>query len=157
MLNGDSKLDLKSKSGRRAISSVISAIMLSAVVLAVGGSLWAFSQGAMTISSEDYAESVINMTDTISERFIIEHVYYDDPYLHIFVYNYGTVDIKVKIEVKGETCLGAGETWLEITSKEMKPYSPIVVLQPSPSPKEELNIKAYTKRGNNAYYKFIVP
>ncbi|MCW4050436.1 MAG: hypothetical protein NWE89_11950, partial [Candidatus Bathyarchaeota archaeon] len=69
----------KSTSRSRALSAVISAIILSAVVMAVGGAIWAFSQGAMTITAEDYAEAVINMTDVISERFIIEMVSYDKP------------------------------------------------------------------------------
>ena len=145
---------------RRAFSTVLSVLIISAVVLAVGGGIWAFSQSAMIISSEGYAESVMNMTDTISERFIIEHVYYryvdNFPELHVFVYNYGTVDIEVKVEVKGDPCLGFGETWLEITSKEMRSY-PTIILLSSPLQREELNIKAYTKRGNDAYYKFIVP
>ena len=84
---------------RRAIAPVISALILSAVVLTVGGIVWAFSQGAMTISAEDYAESVIEMTDTTSERFIIEHVAYVSPDLKVWIYNYGSVDIDVKIEV----------------------------------------------------------
>jgi len=153
-------LSLRRTCGRRAVSSVLSALLLSAVVIAVGGSIWAFSQGAMTITAEDYAENVINMTDTISERFIIEQVYYkyveDVPELHVFVYNYGTVDIKVKVEVKGETCPAAEEEWIEIPSKEMMPF-PNIILETIPLPKEELNIKAYTKRGNNVYYRYLVP
>jgi len=147
----------KSTSRSRAFSLVISAIILSAVVLAVGGAVWAFSQGFMTITAEDYAEAVINMTDTISERFIIEHVYYVDvPELHVFVYNYGAVDIEVKVEVKGETCLGAGEAWIEIPSKEMM-HVPPIDLDIIPLLKEELNIKVYTRRGNNVYYRYLVP
>ena len=144
---------------RRAISPVISAVILSAVVLTVGGVLWAFSQGTMTITAEDYAESVIEMTDTISERFIIEHVYYEldvVPKLHVFVYNYGIVDIEIKVEVKGKTYPVAEEQWIEIPSKEMKPF-PTITLETTPSPKEELTIKAYTKRGNNAYCRYLVP
>lgn len=89
--------------GRRGISPVISAVILSAIVLTIGGVLWAFSQSAMTISAEDYAHSVINMTDTISERFIIEHVAYidSDSNLKVWIYNYGSVNIDVKIEVGG--------------------------------------------------------
>ena len=144
---------------RRAITPVVSALILSAVVLTIGGVVWAFSQGAMTISSEDYAESVIEMTDTISERFIIEHVYYEldvVPELHVFVYNYGAVDIEVKVEVKGETYPDAEETWIEIPSKEMIPF-PNIDLGTIPLSKEELNIRAYTRRGNNAYYRYLVP
>lgn len=145
---------------RRAISPVISALILSAVVLTVGGVVWTFSQGAMTISAEDYAESVIDMTETISERFIIEHVYYEYvdevPELYVFVYNYGTVDIEVKVEVKGGTYPAAEETWIEIPSKEMIPF-PTIDLGTIPSSKEELNIRIYTRRENNAYYRYLVP
>ena len=145
--------------GRRAITPVVSALILSAVVLTIGGVVWAFSQGAMTISAEDYAGSVIEMTDTISERFIIEHVYYEldvVPELHVFVYNYGTVAIEVKVEVKGKTYPDTTEAWIEIPSKEMIPF-PTIDLETIPLQKEELNIKTYTKRGNNAYYRYLVP
>ena len=218
----------RSVSRSRAISPVISAIIISAVVIAVGGAVWAFSQGAMTITAEDYAEAVINMTDTISERFIIEMVWYgsdsatdeevgpgdgtkifeldfypvvtssetirlgEDPQLDddgsaytlvdatglitfldapadgvaikadykyivnplgVWIFNYGTVDIKVKVQVKDITCPEAEDAWKEIPSKGME-YFPIAL---EIIPKEELTIKAYTKRGNNVYSKYIVP
>jgi len=141
---------------RRAFSTVLSVLIISAVVLAVGGGIWAFSQSAMTISSEDYAESVINMTDTISERFIVEQVFYypDTNILRIWIFNYGTVDIEVKVQVKDIICPSAEDEWIEIPSKDMKPFPTINL---DASSREELNIKAYTKRGNNAYYKFFVP
>jgi len=148
---------------RRAISPVISALILSAAVLTVGAAVWAYSQGAMTINAEYYAESVINMTDTISERFIIEHVCYKDVYyedvgyvteLHVFVYNYGTVDIEVRVEVNGVTYPVDEEVWLKLPSKEMELYQTIPL---DPIWGEELNIKAYTRRENNVYYKYQVP
>jgi len=137
-------------SRRRGISPVISAIIISAVVLSVGGAVWAFSQGAMTITAEDYAESVINMTHTISERFIIEQVSYDETYLHVWVYNYGDVDIEFKIEI-GETTY---TDWDDLASKDMKQVEQILF---SASQGVELNIRMYSRRGNDAYYKFIVP
>ena len=136
--------------GRRALSQAISAVILSAVVIAVGGAIWAYSQGAMTITAEDYVESVINMTDIISERFIIEQVSYDVTYLHIWVYNYGDVDLEFKIQV-GEVTY---TDWVDLASKDMFPVAPIVFSAVSG---DDLNIKAYSRRGNNAYYRFIVP
>lgn len=137
--------------GRQAFSQVISAIILSAVVIAVGGAIWAYSQGAMIIIGEDYAEAVINMTETISERFIIEHVGYvssiDD--LHIWVFNYGDVDIEFKVEVETETW---PEDWIDLASKDMVPVRLKVF-----SSEVELNIRIYSRRGNDAYYRFIVP
>lgn len=220
----------RSASRSRAFSPVISIVILSAVVLAVGGAIWAYSQGAMTITAEDYAEDVIEMTDIISERFIIEMVWYDsvsvtaeevgagdasttvfyldyfpvvtgsetiyvdeseqiqgedEDYtidyaageitfttipginleitadykyiinpLNVWVYNYGTVDIEVKVQVKDEIRPEAEDDWLEIPSKDMVQFPSINLDVIS---KEELNIKAYTKRGNNAYYRYLVP
>jgi len=146
---------------KKAISPVISALILSAVVLTVGGAMWSFSQGAMTITAEDYAESVINMTDTISERFIIEHVYYEeltepaDTMLHVFVYNYGTVDIEVKVEIKEDAIYPIEEkVWIKIPSKEMMPIPIPFTLDPE---EKELNIRAYTRRENSVYYRYLVP
>ena len=144
---------------RKAISPVISALILSAAVLTVGGAVWAFSQSAMTITAEDYAEARINMTDTISERFIIEHVYYEYdtvPVLHVFVYNYGMVDIEVRAEVKDIDYPDDEKMWIKIPSKEMVPF-PIIDLVTTPESDDELNIKVYTRRENSVYYNYIVP
>ena len=277
---------------RRAISPVISAVILSAAVIAIGGTVWFYSQGAMAVTAEDYVEGVVKMTDVISERFIIEMVWYDsvsvtveeigdggetfnfdyfpvvagsetiylaitgeivgpggapttkinldydnvvlgfqtiyadlveltegemedytiaddeitwvtdqtgkditadyqcilddtadytldDPTgvitlsvvapggavitadytyiinpLNVWIFNYGTVGIEVKVQVKGVTCPVAEDDWIEIPSNSMVHFPPINLDVIS---KEELNINAYTKRGNNAYYKYIVP
>ena len=104
----------------------------------------------MTITAEDYAESVINMTDTISERFIIEQVCYDSGYLYVWVYNYGNVDIEFKIQV-GEVTY---TNWDDLASKDMKPVDQILF---TASPGDELNIKAYSRRGNDVYYRFVIP
>jgi len=143
-------MGLKSTCSRRAVSSVLSALLLSAVVIAVGGSIWAFSQGAMTITAEDYVESVINMTDTISERFIIEHVGYVSVNLSVWVFNYGDVDIEFKVEVGNNTWPA---DWRGLASKDMvrvglDGFSPV---------SGEWNIRVYSRRGNDAHYRFIVP
>ena len=144
-------MGLKSTYSRRAVSSVISAVILSAVTLAVGGGIWAFSQGAMTITAEDYAENVINMTDTISERFIIEQVGYVINDLHVWVFNYGDVDIEFKVEVGVDTW---PEDWRGLASKDMVS---VTLDGFSPDSGVELNIRMYSRRGNDAYYRFIVP
>jgi len=136
---------------RRAITPVISAVVLTAVVLTLGGVIWAFSQGTMTISAEDYAESVIEMTDTISERFIVEHVAYIDTNLKIWIYNYGSVDIEVKIQVGSDTY---SNEWREISRGG---FSDVEFLDYPADSGDELVIRAYTRRENNAYYRFIVP
>ena len=147
---------------RLALTPVISALILSASVLVVGGAVWGFSQSAMTISAEDYAASMINMSETISERFIIEHVYYEeitvpelDTVLHVFVYNYGSVDIEVKIQVENEggIVIPYGDL-ISIMAEGFAELSPISYTATSG---DNLVITAYTRRGNSVYYRYIVP
>jgi len=107
----------------------------------------------MTITAEDYAEGVINMTDTISERFIIEHVNHSVTELSVWIYNYGDVDIEVKIQYESVTEPAGSDNWIEVASKDLKHFK-IMGFDSAP---RELNIKVYSKRGNNAYYKYIVP
>jgi hypothetical protein len=128
-------------------------VILSSVVLAVGSVIWAFSQGAMTITAEDYAEAVIDMTDTISERFIIEHVNHSATKLSVWIYNYGDVDIEVKIQYEAVTEPSGSDNWIEIASKDIKH----IKIMDFDSSSRELNIKIYSKRGNNAFYRYILP
>ena len=144
----------RTSNSRKAYSAVIAAVILSAVVIAVGGGIWAYSQGAMAITSHDYADSVIAMIDTISERFIIEHAYHDGENISIFVFNYGEVDIEVKVNVKDVTYPSDQYSWVEIPSNEMVPF-PLIALDADPG--ETLSIRAYTRRGNNAFHRYLVP
>ena len=140
---------------RRGISPVISALILSAAVLTIGGILWAFSQSAMTISAEDYAESVIEMTDTISERFIIEHVYYVDAVLelHVFVYNYGEVDIVVDVYAD----VNEGESGSSMNYEIPSGAFETAKISLAHSSGKEVAIKGASRRGNNVYYRYIMP
>jgi len=118
--------------------------------MSIGGVVWFFSQGSMTITSEDYAESLMNMTDVISERFIVEHASYDGNYLHVWVFNYGDIEIEIKVQVGGVT----SESWTDVAPGEMKPIDPI--LFPATAG-DILYIRMYSGRGNNANYRYLVP
>ncbi len=111
----------------------------------------------MTISAENYAASMINMSDTISERFIIEHVAYIDNDPKVWIYNYGEVDIEVKIEVKNDvesvTYPSDPKIWILMSAGGFED----VVFLGYPPVSGELVIKAYTRRGNSVYYTYIVP
>lgn len=140
--------------GRRAISSVISAVILSAAVLTIGGAVWAYSQSAMTITAEDYAESVINMTDTISERFIVEHVAYVGSDLKVWLFNYGKVGIEVKIQVGSVIYPLDPKVWMKMTAGGFTEVPPLSYTAVSG---DELVIMACTRRGNSVYYRYLVP
>ena len=138
---------------RRAFSPVLSAIIISAVVLAVGGAIWAFSQGAMTIAAEDYAEAVINMTDTISERFIVEQVCYIETTLSIWIYNYGQVDIVVDVYADVDEGESGSSMNHDIPSGAFE-KAEINLVQLSG---KEVAIKVISRRDNNAFYRYIMP
>ena len=105
----------------------------------------------MTLVAEDYAEDMIELTDTISERFIIEQVGYVSSELSVWVFNYGTVDIDFKVEVGVVTW---PEDWIGLGSKELVRVG---LDGFSPVSGAELSIKTYSRRGNDAFYRFIVP
>jgi len=143
---------------RRAISPVISVIMLSVVVLAVGGAIWSFSQGAMTITAEDYVEAMVNMTDTISERFIVENVVYDTTtdILSIWVFNYGDVDIVVDVYAEVDEGESGSRKNYEIPSGAFKTAEINEITLVNSSGKE-VAIKIVSRRGNNAFYRYVMP
>ncbi len=104
----------------------------------------------MIITAEDYAESVINMTDTISERFIVEQVIYD-PYtgnLSIWVFNYGDIDIEVNVTYPGNSV-----SWRKVSSKHLEEISFRFI----PGSETEVGIKVESRRENDAYYRFVMP
>ncbi len=145
---------------RLALSPVISALILSASVLVVGGAVWGFSQGAMTISAEDYAAASINMSETISERFIVEHVAYNPEELTeltVWIYNYGKVaiEVKIKVEKNGETVIAFDDwPWTALSATDFKELDPFTF---TASSSDTLTITATTRRGNSVYYTYIVP
>jgi len=140
-------LNEKSTSRSRAFSPVISAVILSAVVMAVGGTIWAYSQGAMTITANDYAEEVIDTTDTICERFIVEHVNHSEMELSVWIYNYGDVDIEVTI-----TNPEIDNDWEKVASGELKKIDIAYAI-----PGTEVGINVKSRRDNDVYYRYVVP
>ena len=138
----------RSASRSRAFSPVISVVIISAIVIAIGGAIWAFSQGAMTITAEDYAEAVINMTDTICERFIIEHVNNSLTELSIWIYNYGDVDIEVNVTYPENT-----NGWEKVFSEELKRIDIEYVAVSG----TEVGIKVESRRENDVYYRYFAP
>ncbi|GAI75952.1 unnamed protein product, partial [marine sediment metagenome] len=60
------------------------------------------------------------------------------------------VNIEFKIQVVEITYTD----WIDLASKDMIPVEPIEF---SANSGDELNIKSYSRRGNNAYYRYLVP
>ncbi len=150
---------------RRGLTPVISTIIISAVVIAVGGAVWAYSQGASTVIANDYVNGTLDLMNEVIERFIVEHVSNSSngDVLYIWVYNYGDVDIVVDVYANATHFINA--TYSNFTFCSDLNYSIAaegvikIELSFSSCPLDEgdeVAIKIHSRRQNNAYYKYYV-
>ncbi len=58
---------------RKALSPVISTLILSAAVIAIGGGIWSFSIGASTMIADNYVNDTLELVNEVTERFMVEH------------------------------------------------------------------------------------
>jgi len=89
---------------RRGLTPVVSNILMCAVVLVIGASVWGVASGASSIMRSDYFDEVMESVQKIDERFIIENIGYDDTtsMLKIWVFNFGKTTINVtRIRIEG--------------------------------------------------------
>ena len=141
----------------RGVSPVIATVILSAVVVTIGGVLWSFSQSATTIIANDYAEGVMDLIEMASERFTVEYVSnsIDGSTLHVWIYNYGPVNVTMDVytyvgnstystDLNAPVAVGSGDTVCANVTVSV-------------SSGDEVAIKAHSRRQNNAYSTYIVP
>jgi len=142
-------------SDKRGVTPVISTIILSAVVIAVGGAVWSYSQGAATIIANDYVNGTMTLLNEVIERFTVEHVNNnsDGSILYVWIYNYGDVDIVVDVYANA-----TGEAFNYTLENEVASNALVEVevsFQATPLQQgQEVAIKAHSRRQNNAYYKY---
>jgi flagellin-like protein len=90
---------------RRGLSSVLTSVLMCAVVLTIGVSVWGFTNSATTMMRTDYYDEVIDSVNKIKERFNIENLGVNitsAPSLQVWVDNYGDIDVNItKIKVSG--------------------------------------------------------
>jgi hypothetical protein len=141
---------------RAALSEVISSIILSGVVLAVGGALWSYSLGATTVIAENYAEGTLNLVDEITERFTVEWVASstNGETLTIWVFNYGNVDIEVDVYVRvnADTSKSVLGTTITLGSYEEIPFS---FVGDALEGGDIVSIQVYSRRQNVVYYTYF--
>ena len=107
----------------RALSPIIATIVLCSVVLVVGISAWNFVYSVSDYLQTKYFTETKTRVEEISERFMVEHVSYDatnatTTILHVWVYNYGSVDITVNVYVyQNGSCREKNETNVAVASK----------------------------------------
>ena len=140
---------------RRGISEVISAVILTAVVLTTGCTVWFYARSAATVMTNDYVNASLTLKQEILERFVVERVFYDSSgdELQVWISNYGTVDATVDIYVTpsvGGLTTSFGNA---LGSKTLA----MVGIPCSISGGTSLSIKVHSLRGNNAYYTYTIP
>ena len=90
---------------RRGLTPVVATVVLCGVVLTLGISVWSLAFSITSGLQSDYREEVEGMMDAIKKRFTVEHVAYNGTInmLHVWVYNYGEVDINIiQVCVRGD-------------------------------------------------------
>ena len=141
---------------RRGLSPVISAIILSAVVIAVGGMVWSYAQGASTVIATDYTNNTLDLLNEVTERFTVEHVTNNSQgdTLTIWIYNYGEVDIVIDVYAAGNNTenntLGTSLVAGNLTQVQVYFTSDTLDIN------EVVMITVYSRRQNVVYSKYVV-
>jgi hypothetical protein len=140
---------------RKGLAPVVATIILSGVVLIVGISAWTLTYSISSGLQTSYYEGVESQIETISERFTVEKIGYDNTTetLHVWIYNYGEVDIEVDVYVRGDvegSNVGA-------TSISRGAFAEITVsFGDFLSPGSELVVEVISRRQNIVYQPYIV-
>jgi len=101
---------------KRAVSNVISAVILTGAVVALSLSVFAWAQSRSSDYSREYSETVDAETAKLKEKLAFEYIYYEDNPsndLSIYLLNCGTID---DIEIKTVYVSDSGNTLLETFS-----------------------------------------
>ena len=141
---------------RKGLSPVISSLIISAAVIAIGGGIWSYSAGAATVVADSYVNDTLELVNEVTERFVVEHVTIDAEKntLTVWVYNYGTQKINVDVYVKdGGTFIG--QTLGTVIDKGDTSEITIEITQRASD--DEVSVKVHSRRQNNAYETYYVP
>ena len=138
---------------RKALTPVVATIVLCGVVLTVGISIWSFTYSITRSLEENYYEEIKEQIDAISERFIVEHVSYDNEseVLNVWVFNYGEVDIQVDVYVRGDA-EGQNATAVSVPNGQMVR----IIVPLTADIGDELSITVMSRRQNTVYATYVV-
>ncbi len=147
---------------RRALSPVIATIILSAVVIAIGGAIWSYASGASTVIANDYVNGTMDLKNEIVERFIVEHATNtsDGSNMSIWIYNYGDVDMIVDVYANATHVNSSTYSFCSNLTNPISSGSLVEIeIHFSPGalePGDTVAVKVHSRRQNNAYYKYYV-
>jgi flagellin-like protein len=145
---------------RRALSPVIATIILSAVVISIGGAIWSYASGASTIIANDYVNGTFNLMNELVERFVVEHATNtsDGSSMSIWVYNHGDVDIIVDVYANASHVSSSTYSFSSNFTNSVASGSLVEIeIDFSSGPLElgdSVAVKVHSRRQNDAYYKY---
>lgn len=143
---------------RRGLTPVVSNILMCAVVLVIGASVWGVASGASSIMRSDYFDEVMESVQKIDERFIIENIGYDDTSktVKIWVSNYGDININITL-----ISVTAGSYVFDDEPKKLVLAGNIERFDVSTEEVSlkglSISVKGKTERENNAYASILIP
>ena len=137
---------------RKALSPVVASIILCAVVLSLGMSIWSFSYSLTSVLESNYYEGVQVQIDAVGERFTVEHMAYINGKLHVWVYNYGYVNITVDVYAEGKE--GKPGTMGTVVARG---YIVEIEISLNAGEGDELSITVMSRRQNFVYATYVVP
>lgn len=141
---------------RKALSPVISSLILSAAVIVIGGAVWSYSVGAATSIADSYVNDTLNLAEEVTERFMVEHVTIDAGLdtLSVWVYNYCSQSITVDTYIRDGNIV-IGSTHGSVIAKGDTSLITVEITQRSSN--DEVSIKIHSRRQNTTYETYYVP
>jgi len=137
----------------KGLSPVVATIILCGVVLTLGISTWSLTYSITSGLKSDYYEGVQEQINTVSERFFVEHVYFNKTtsVLEVWVYNFVDIDIKVDVYVKGDAD-GSNSTGVSVNHMDKT----MIRVSVNATSGNELSITVISRRQNTAYETYVV-
>jgi len=152
LVNGGLILKRRSVSReKRAMSSLIAEVMLVACAITIGIVVWSFAVSYSNVEMTSYWQKVSKNIYGLKERFTVERVAFNftgdsSGTLHIWVFNYGEIDIEAKIYVlRDGSVMNETSSYTKITKGNMAEFT---LNLGEVSSGNELIIKVESLRGN---------
>jgi len=150
---------------KKGLTPVVATIILCGVVLILGISAWSLTYSVSRNLQTSYYEGIKKQMDTISERFIIEHIAYDGNNLHVWVYNYGNISYYGGISIdivsasvwRGTEYLGSRDFRSNPITISSADFAEITVTIGILSAGNELVVHVTSGRDNDVYQTYVFP
>jgi len=158
---------------KRAVSNVISAVILTGVVVALSLAVFGWAQSRSSDYNKEYSDTIDAETVKLQEKLAFEYVYYEDnspKNLSIYLLNYGTIDdVQIKtvyvydnsgtlgFEPFSEPPLYLFQSWDEISELDRGEEGRLVLTLPDPGLSSGYyGVRVVTERGATFDTNFVV-